>query len=86
VAQQIRHLAPLVVPVTLRAILSGEEVVDAMDLRAFGSGKRTWYHHLVYSQLDRIIIAASVLILVGSFVVAHLGLGALWVPSWLLGS
>ncbi len=86
VAQQIRHLAPLVVPVTLRAILSGEEVVDAMDLRAFGSAKkRTWYHELHYTSLDRAVIGASVVILVVSFIAAHFwGMGGLWVPGFLL--
>ncbi len=84
VVQQIQHLAPLVVPVTLRAILSGEEVVDAMDLRAFGSTKRTWYHELRYSTLDKVVIAASVALLVGSFAAAHLGLGLFWVPEFLI--
>ncbi len=84
IVKQIQHLAPLVVPVTLRAILSGEEVVDAMDLRAFGSGKRTWYHEIHYATLDKIIIAVSVAILVISFIAAHSGLGALWVPGFLL--
>ncbi len=82
--QQIRHLAPLVVPVTLRAILRGEEVVDAMDLRAFGSGKRTWYHELHYSTLDKVLIAVSLAVLVLSFIAAHLGFGQFWVPSFLL--
>lgn len=82
--QQVRHLAPLVVPVTLRAILSGEEVVDAMDLRAFGSGPRTWYHQLRYSSLDRIIIAASIVILIASVITAHLGFGQFWVPEFLI--
>ena len=83
IVQQVRHLAPLVVPVTLRAILSGEEVIDAMDLRAFGSGRRTWYHQLHYSALDRIIIVASLAILILSVISAHLGVGQFWVPEFL---
>jgi energy-coupling factor transport system permease protein len=85
IAQQIQHLAPLVVPVTLRAILSGEEVVDAMDLRAFGSGPRTWYHELHYATFDKVLIGASVAVLVLSFVAAHLGWGQFWVPGFLIG-
>ncbi len=84
IVQQVRHLAPLVVPVTLRAILSGEEVVDAMDLRAFGSGRRTWYHELHYSTLDKIVIGVSVVILVLSVASAHLGFGQFWVPPFLI--
>ncbi len=82
--QRIQRLAPLVVPVTLRAILGGEEVVDAMDMRAFGSGKRTWYHLLQYSSLDKTIIAVSVVILIVSFVAARFGLGQFWIPPFLL--
>ncbi len=80
ILKQVRNLSPLVVPVTLRAILSGEEVVDAMDLRAFGSGPRTWYHELVYTRLDKALIAASVLILVVSFAAAHAGYGMFYMP------
>jgi energy-coupling factor transport system permease protein len=84
VVKRIQRLAPLVVPVTLRAILGGEEVVDAMDMRAFGSGKRTWYHHLTYSSLDKIIIVVSVIILIASFVAARFGFGQFWVPEFLI--
>lgn len=38
----IRRAAPLIVPVTINSIAGGEEVVDAMELRAFGVGPRTW--------------------------------------------
>ena len=42
VINMIRRAAPLIVPVTIGAIAGGEEVVEAMELRAFGVGKRTW--------------------------------------------
>ena len=35
---QVRKLAPLVVPVTIHAIAGSEDIIDAMDLRAFGVG------------------------------------------------
>ncbi len=35
---QVRKLAPLVVPVTIHAIAGSEDIIDAMDLRAFGIG------------------------------------------------
>ena len=38
----IRRSAPLIVPVTINSIAGGEEVVEAMELRAFGVGPRTW--------------------------------------------
>ena len=34
---QVRKLGPIVVPVTIHAIISSEDIIDAMDLRAFFS-------------------------------------------------
>ena len=48
---QIRKMAPLVVPVTMNAILSGEDITNAMDLRCFGLHKRTWIEQLTVPQL-----------------------------------
>jgi energy-coupling factor transport system permease protein len=84
VAQQVRNLAPLVVPVTLRAILDSEEVVDAMDLRAFGTHPRTWYHALAYRNLDKIVIGAGVAILVAAVIAGLLGYGKFWMPGFVI--
>jgi energy-coupling factor transport system permease protein len=40
--RRLRRLVPIVVPVLLDTIVAGEDVADAMDLRAFGTGPRTW--------------------------------------------
>ena len=81
---QIRKLAPLLVPVTINAVVGAEDIIDAMDLRAFGVGPRTWVHRLTYERRDRILIAVSALIFTGSTVLSFLGLGRLWVPQALL--
>ena len=82
---QIRKMAPLVVPVTINAIVGGEDIVNAMDLRCFGLRKRTWVHKLEYKPRDYALIALSVLILAGStFVNVGLRLGDFWVPEWAL--
>ncbi len=81
---QIRKLAPLLVPVTINAIVGAEDIIDAMDLRAFGVGPRTWVHRLTYERRDKILIAISVLIFAGSTVLSFLGVGTLWVPQALL--
>ena len=39
---RIRRLVPVLVPVLLDSIVAGEDVADAMDLRAFGARPRTW--------------------------------------------
>jgi len=81
---QVRKLAPLIVPVTINAIVGAEDIIDAMDLRAFGIGPRTWVHRLSYERRDRTLIAISALIFIGSTVLSFLGIGHLWVPAALL--
>jgi energy-coupling factor transport system permease protein len=79
--QQVRKLGPLMVPVTIHAIIGSEDIIDAMDLRAFGVGPRTWLEKLTYTTADRILIGFGVAILVASFAVGFIGLGAFWVPE-----
>lgn len=82
---QIRKLGPIFVPVTIHAIISSEDIIDAMDLRAFGVGPRTWLDVLTYQTRDRVLIAVGVAILVTSIVLAFMGLGKFWVPEALMG-
>ncbi|MBK8421500.1 energy-coupling factor transporter transmembrane component T [Candidatus Villigracilis saccharophilus] len=82
---QVRKLGPIVVPVTIHAIISSEDIIDAMDLRAFGVGPRTWLDVLTYQTRDRVLIAVGVAILVTSIVLAFMGLGKFWVPEALMG-
>ncbi len=84
VVQQIRRLAPLIVPVVVQAIVGGEETVDAMDLRSFGIGPRTWLATLVYSRKDYALIAFSVFVLVVSTIATLSGYGHFWLPSQLV--
>lgn len=81
----LRNLAPLIVPVTIGAILKGEELIDAMDLRAFNTGKRTWYHQLAYRLPDYLLLALGLGTLATVTVLnfALPGFGDLWVPAWL---
>ncbi len=83
---QIRKLAPLIVPVTINAIVGAEDIIDAMDLRCFGVGKRTWLQKLTYKRADWVLIAFSVFLFVGSTAVriALPALGRVWVPNFVL--
>jgi energy-coupling factor transport system permease protein len=81
---QVRKLGPIFVPVTIHAIISSEDIIDAMDLRAFGVGPRTWLDVLTYQTRDRILIAVGALILAVSIVIAFMGFGAFWVPEFLI--
>ncbi len=82
--EQVRKLGPLMVPVTIHAIIGSEDIIDAMDLRAFGVGPRTWLEQLTYHRRDRLLIAFGVLIFLMSLVVGFLGYGSFWVPPALI--
>ena len=53
---KLRRTVPLVVPLTMNAIVNAEDTIDAMDLRAFGTGRRTWFRELIFDQTDRLIL------------------------------
>jgi energy-coupling factor transport system permease protein len=61
---RLRRLSPVFVPVTIGALASAEDTIDAMDLRAFGTGRRTWLRQLAYDLNDRLVIGAFLLFLV----------------------
>jgi energy-coupling factor transport system permease protein len=82
--EQVRKLGPLMVPVTIHAIIGSEDIIDAMDLRAFGVGPRTWLEQLTYHRRDRVLVAIGVLILIVSLSVGFIGLGNFWVPPALV--
>ncbi len=82
---QIRRVAPLIVPVTMNAILTGEDVANAMDLRCFGLRARTWINRLYYRRADYAVIAFGALLLVGSlFIRFGLHAGDFWIPAFLI--
>jgi energy-coupling factor transport system permease protein len=81
---QVRKLGPIFVPVTIHAIIGSEDIIDAMDLRAFGVGPRTWLDVLNYQVRDRMLIAFGVLILLASIVIGVMGFGSFWVPEALI--
>ena len=82
--EQVRKLGPLMVPVTIHAIIGSEDIIDAMDLRAFGIGPRTWLEVLDYHLRDRILVAVGFVILAVWLGVGFIGFGNFWVPPILL--
>lgn len=82
----IRRAAPLVVPVTISAIAGGEEVVEAMELRAFGVGPRTWSasDSLRFTSSDYVVVGLAALTLVTFVVLSKFtSYGPYWFPtSW----
>jgi len=81
---QVRKLAPLIVPVTIHAIAGSEDIIDAMDMRAFGVGPRTWLKQLHYRRRDYVLIVAAVSLFAASLIFSLLGHARLWIPDWAL--
>lgn len=84
IIQQVRKMGPIFVPVTIHAIIASEDIIDAMDLRAFGVGPRTWLDTLDRDTKDRILIGLGVAILIVSIALSASGYGNFWVPEALL--
>lgn len=83
--EQVRKMGPIFVPVTIHAIIGSEDIIDAMDLRAFGVGQRTWLDVLERDFKDRVLIWFGIAILVVSFALGGLfGYGQFWVPDALI--
>jgi energy-coupling factor transport system permease protein len=82
---KIARIAPLLVPVTMNAIIASEDVANAMDLRCFGQTKRTWIYNLTYHWWDYALNTFSALMLIGTLVAVYVfDLGGFWVPDWFL--
>ena len=82
-AAKIRKLAPLIIPVTMQSTVTGEEVIDAMDLRAFGTAPRTWLKDLHYAPRDYLILAFGAAIFIACCVLKWgYGIGGFFVPEF----
>ena len=84
IVNQVRKLAPLIVPVTIHAIVGSEDIIDAMDLRAFGVGRRTWLEEIHYRRRDYILVGIGIAMLTASVAFSLLGWGKFWVPQFLV--
>lgn len=61
-----QRFVPLIVPVVVRAVLDAEDRANAMELRAFGTAKRTWIQQLHYRARDFTMMVAGGLVLAGA--------------------
>jgi energy-coupling factor transport system permease protein len=80
---RIQRLAPLIIPVVMQSTVTGEEVIDAMDLRAFGTAPRSWLKELHYAPRDYFMIAFGLAIFLACCVLKWgFGIGGFFVPEW----
>lgn len=82
---KLTRTVPLITPVTMNAIVGAEDTIDAMDLRGFGTERRTWLRELALDTTDRLVLLGFVALLVVITVLSFSGLTQLWVPEWLAG-
>lgn len=84
-AARLRAIGPLITPLTVNAIAGAEDTIDAMDLRGFGTGKRSWLRHLVLDRTDRLILlgfaALAVSLTVAGFTTS---ISEIWTPQFLI--
>jgi len=82
---QVRRIAPLIIPITIGSILSGEDMANAMDLRCFGLRPRTWIQQTIYRWYDYVIIAFGIAMLLTSIILRNfVHLGDFWVPPFII--
>ncbi|HNF94973.1 MAG TPA: energy-coupling factor transporter transmembrane component T [Anaerolineales bacterium] len=85
IAGRLRRLAPLIIPVVMQSTVTGEEVIDAMDLRAFGTKPRTWLKDLKYAPRDYVLIGLGVGIFLACCILKWgFGIGEFFVPDFFL--
>ncbi len=83
---KIKRIAPLIIPVTMNAIVSSEDIANAMDLRGFGQQKRTWLYELKFHWWDYAVIVFAVLLLGVVIYLAYVqGMRLFAVPQWWYG-
>ncbi|MBI2762350.1 MAG: energy-coupling factor transporter transmembrane protein EcfT [Chloroflexi bacterium] len=76
---RVRRTVPLIVPLTMNAIVGAEDTIDAMDLRGFGTGRRSWLRELAYDRADRALLLTALAIFFAVTIASLMGLTKLWV-------
>lgn len=81
---KLKRSIPLLVPVTVNAIVGAEDTIDAMDLRGFGTERRTWLRHLAFDRYDRLVLIGFALLFGVITALSQTGQTRLWVPEVLI--
>ncbi len=61
---KIARMAPMIVPVVIGSILDAEDIINAMELRCFGVGRRSWLMQLHPRRIDLLLILASLFLFI----------------------
>lgn len=82
--ERVRRTAPVLVPTIINAIAGAEDTIDAMDLRAFGTGRRTWLRELAYDRADLLVLVGFAALFVVVTFLSFTGQTALYTPGFLI--
>ena len=82
---KVRKAVPVLVPTVVNAVAGAEDTIDAMDLRGFGTGRRTWLRHLAFDRTDLLVIAFFGVLFATATIAGFVGLTShLWTPPMLI--
>jgi energy-coupling factor transport system permease protein len=82
---RLRNAVPVIVPTIVNAVAGAEDTIDAMDLRAFGTGKRSWLRELAYDRSDALVLGFFGLVFAAVTLAGFAGLTThLWTPQVLI--
>ena len=82
---RMRRQGPILVPTVVNAIVGAEDIIDAMDLRAFGTGRRTWLRELTFDRKDRLVLGFfATLLIVATVAGFTTGSSRVWVPPFMI--
>lgn len=82
---RVRRSTPVLVPSVVNAIAGAEDTIDAMDLRGFGTGRRTWIRKLEYDRTDLALIGFFLVLLAAATLGGFFGsTSELWTPQFLI--
>ncbi|GAA1275307.1 energy-coupling factor transporter transmembrane component T [Sphaerisporangium rubeum] len=80
--KRLISLKPVVIPVTVNALIDAEDTTNAMDLRGFGGSRhRTWMRELAFDRADLLVLTGFAALAAGMVAARFLGLTEnVWVP------
>ncbi|MET8140453.1 energy-coupling factor transporter transmembrane component T [Sphaerisporangium sp. NPDC005288] len=79
--RRLLSLRPVVIPLTVNALIDAEDTVNAMDLRGFGGRHRTWMRELAFDRVDLLVLAGFAAMTAVMVTAKILGLtGTVWAP------
>jgi energy-coupling factor transport system permease protein len=82
---KVHKAVPVLVPTIVNAVAGAEDTIDAMDLRGFGTGRRTWLRHLAFDRTDLRVIAFFGALFLTATIAGFVGLTShLWTPPFLI--